>query len=684
MTKDIRPGKSFPLGATVLKNGVNFCIFSQKCEKIDLVLFDDVDAARPSRTIELDPKINKTFYYWHVFVPGIHSGQIYGYRAYGLYEPGKGHYFDHRKLLLDPYTRAVVKGKKYDRQAAIRPGDNFQYAMKSVVIDTTQYNWENDRPPKIPYSDSVIYEMHVGGFTRHPGSGIDEKKRGTFSGLIEKIPYLKTLGITAVELMPVQQFDEQDAPYGMENYWGYSPIAFFAPHRGYCFSTDSAAPVNEFRDMVKALHKAGIEVILDVVFNHTAEGNEKGPTICYRGLANHVYYMLDNKSRYANFSGCGNTLNGNHSIVRRLIRHCLRYWVSELHVDGFRFDLASVMARGEKGELLENPPILWSIDSDPVLAGTKIIAEAWDAAGLYQVGSFIGDRFAEWNGPFRDDIRKFAKGDEKTVIKLAARLNASPDIYGRKNREPNRSINFITCHDGFTLNDLVSYNEKHNEANKENNNDGHSENFSWNCGTEGSTVDLKINKLRLRQMKNMMTLLFISQGTPMILMGDELQRTQHGNNNAYCQNNKISWLNWDDVQNNQDMLRFVKLLIRFTQTHDIFREERFWIPSDKSEEPHITFHGTELFKPDWSDFSHSLAFTLNHPESGNTMHIACNAYWKKLTFQLPPLKKKRSWLKIVDTFADSPFDIQLPKDAPHVTSTAVTLESRSILLLYAK
>ncbi len=684
MTLNIESGKSYPLGATVTGNGVNFSIFSQKSEKIELLLFDHPDASRPSRTIEMGPGLNRTFYYWHVFVPGIGAGQIYGYRAYGPYKPEKGLYFDHEKLLIDPYARAVVKGKNYDRQAAIHPGDNCAHAMKGVVIDTTTYDWENDGPLHIPYADTVIYELHVGGFTRHPSAGLEQNKKGTFAGLIEKIPYLKSLGITAVELMPVQQYDEQDARNGLENYWGYSPIAFFAPHRGYCASTDIAAPVDEFRDMVKALHKAGIEVILDVVFNHTAEGNENGPTFSYRGLANSVYYMLDENAQYTNYSGCGNTLNGNHSIVRRLIRHCLRYWVSELHVDGFRFDLASVMARGEKGELLENPPILWSIDSDPVLAGTKIIAEAWDAAGLYQVGSFIGDRFAEWNGPFRDDIRKFVKGDKSTVTNLAARINASPDIYGKTNREPNRSINFVTCHDGFTLNDLVSYDQKHNKANKEDNKDGHNANYSWNCGVEGPTQDANINRLRLRQMKNILTLLFVSQGTPMILMGDEVRRTQNGNNNAYCQNNEISWLNWHHVKTNQNMLRFVKLLIEFTQTHDIFREERFWIPADKNKEPHITFHGVELFKPDWGDNSHSLAFTLNHPQSGDLMYVASNAYWKQLEFQLPPLNKKGQWLKIVDTWADTPDDIHLPDDATPVNSDHILLNARSTVLIFAQ
>ena len=433
--------------------------------------------------------------------------------------------------------------------------------MKSVVVDPHAYDWEGDTPLRRPASRIIIYEMHVAGFTRHPNSGVSEKNRGTFAGLIEKIPYLQQLGITAVELLPVFQFDIQDAPPGRVNYWGYAPVSFFAPHQGYSSSRHPLAPVNEFRDMVKALHRAGIEIILDVVFNHTAEGDHRGPTLSLRGLENSVYYMLErDRSRYANYSGTGNTLNANHPVVRRMIVDSLRYWVEEMHVDGFRFDLASILDRDQSGNLMPNPPVLWDIESDPVLAGTKLIAEAWDAAGLYQVGSFIGDSWREWNGRFRDDVRSFFRGDDGSVGVVADRLLGSPQIYGHRKREAEESVNFVTCHDGFTLNDLVSYNQKHNEANCENNQDGSNDNRSWNCGVEGPTSDPAIESLRNRQVKNFLTVTLLSLGLPMISMGDEVRRTQQGNNNVYCQENETSWFDWSLFAKHSDVHRFVTML----------------------------------------------------------------------------------------------------------------------------
>ncbi len=727
---DIQPGRSFPLGATLYPDGANFCVLSKNADAMELVLFDDVDAHRPARTIRLDPIINKTFYYWHIFIPGIKAGQLYGYRAYGPYRPDKGLRFDGQKVLLDPYARAVAVGRNYERAAAARPGDNAAHAMKSVVANLYQYDWEGDRPINRPFASTIIYEMHVGGFTRHPNSGIASAKRGTFAGLIEKIPYLKALGITAVQLQPIQQFDEQDAFGNNRNYWGYSPVGFFAPHSGYCSQSDTLAPINEFRDMVKALHRAGIEVILDVVFNHTAEGDRHGPTLSLRGLANRAYYLLDNNgATYANYSGCGNTLNGNQSIVRRLIRECLRYWVAEMHVDGFRFDLASVLSRDEHGQPLENPPILWSIESEPVLAGTKIIAEAWDAGGLYQVGSFIGSRWGELNGRFRDDVRRFLKGDTHTVSSFAARIAASPDIYPQPDRGPNRSINFITSHDGFTLNDLVSYNDKHNEANGEDNRDGTNDNYSWNCGTEGPTDDAAVEALRQQQIKTFLTTLLTAQGTPMLLMGDEVRRTQDGNNNAYCQDNEVSWFDWDLVQTQAGLLRFVRGLIHFIQSHEIFQQNRFWtisdgngtpglaeptatlaplpaqIPSDGNREQdrlwhrdiyhmqpavpeekppaQIVFHGTRLHHPDTSDHSHSLAYELILPKNGEHLHVMLNAYWEPLSFELPPLSASMHWHRLVDTAQPAPDDFCPSPEAPRVTTTTYRVEARSAVILFA-
>lgn len=559
----INPGRSFPLGARVYPEGVNFSVFSKGASGVELLLFGELDAPYPERVIALDPRRHRTYHYWHVFVPGLKAGQVYGYRVMGPRTLEKGARFDPEKVLLDPYGRAVAVPPGYSRELASEPGDNTAQAMRSVVADLSGYDWEGDQPLQRPFAQTIIYELHVGGFTRHPSSGVAPEKRGTFAGLIEKIPYLTDLGITAVELLPIFQFDAQDAPPGLVNYWGYSPVSFFAPHQGYGSRQDPLAVLDEFRDLVKVLHRAGIEVILDVVFNHTAEGNHAGPTFCFRGLANEVYYLLESdRVFYTDYSGCGNTLNANQSVVRRLILDSLRHWVKEMHVDGFRFDLASILSRDEKGHPLENPPVLWDIESEPMLAGTKLIAEAWDAAGLYQVGRFVGDTWKEWNGRFRDDIRAFLKGDPDKLPPLAHRLLASPDLYGHEEREVEQSINFVTCHDGFTLNDLVSYNHKHNEANGEENRDGSDHNLSWNCGVEGPTDDPEVESLRNRQVKNFLALTLLSFGTPMLLMGDEVRRTQQGNNNAYGQDNDISWFDWTMVDKHADVHRFVKEIIR--------------------------------------------------------------------------------------------------------------------------
>jgi glycogen operon protein len=684
MRRDVQSGKSYPLGATVYQDGVNFSIFSKSCYFIELLLFDDADDARPSREIRLDPKIHKTFYYWHVFVPRLKAGQLYGYRIHGPFDPVRGLLFDGKKVLLDPYAKAVILGKNYDRSAGCRPGDNCAYAPKSVVVDPPDYDWESDEPIRNPYSTSVIYELHVRGFTRHASSGLSLEKRGTYAGLMEKIGYLKELGVTAVELMPIQQFDEQDAPQGLWNYWGYSPMAFFSPHSGYSSRTNPLGPVNEFRDMVKTLHKAGIEVIMDVVFNHTAEAGHEGPTISFRGIENTAYYIYNLKQRrYENFSGCGNTVNTNYSIVRRMISECLSYWVEQMHVDGFRFDLASVMVRGEQGEPMEKPPIIWSIESEPVLAGTKIIAEAWDAGGLYQVGSFIGDRFAEWNSQFRDDIRHFIRGDQSTVYRLSNRIMGSPDIYPQPDRETNRSINFLTCHDGFTLNDLVSYDAKHNEPNKENNNDGYDFNISWNCGIEGPTDNPDIESLRLRQIKNFLTILFTSQGTPMLLMGDEIRRTQHGNNNAYCQDNEISWFNWNDTEKHSDLLRFVQGLIRFSRAHSVFHLEHIPRSAVTSTGVRITWHGVHLDEPDFIDDSHSLAFEMMAPIEGEHIFVMLSAFWKPLTFELPLTETGYAWHRVVDTSMGQGEDYCPPGKSPRVEGNRYLLKDRSVAVLVA-
>ena len=677
-------GRSSPLGSTVSPEGINFSVFSKSSTRIELLFFDRVDDSKPSTVIPLDPITNRTYHYWHVFVPGLQLGQMYGYRAFGPFEPDRGMRFDPDKILIDPYGKAVAVPERYSRVSASVPGDNCATAMKSVVVDSSLYDWEGDIPLKRPFAQTVIYEMHVRGFTRHPSSGLPAETRGTYRGLIDKIPYLKDLGVTAVELLPVFQFDEQDAPKGLVNYWGYSPVSFFAPHQGYSSRKDHLGPMDEFRDMVKALHRAGIEIILDVVFNHTAEGNHTGPTLCYRGLENAAYYMLqEDRSRYSDYTGTGNTVNANQPIVRRLIMDSLHYWVEEMHVDGFRFDLASILSRDEAGRPLANPPILWDIESGPALAGTKLIAEAWDAAGLYQVGSFVGDSWREWNGQFRDEVRSFMKGDRGTVTRLARRLLGSPDIYGHQEREPEKSINFVTCHDGFTLNDLVSYNHKHNEANGEGNRDGSENNLSWNCGVEGLTDNPDVERLRNRQVKNFLVLTLLSLGAPLLLMGDEVRRTQRGNNNAYCQDNEISWFDWRELDRHADIYRFTRLLLipRLTT-----RGERRQSLNEILRHGRITWHGVKFNRSDWSDDSHSLSLTAVTIDGRFLFHGMISAYWEPLTFELPPREAwaHEGWHRLLDTSLASPDDIcDGPDQAPLVPDGTYVVQPRSAVVLFA-
>ncbi len=680
-------GRSYPLGAASLPGGVNFSVFSRNATGVELVLFDREDDPRPARVIPIDPAGNRSYHYWHVFVPGLQPGQLYGYRVQGPFDPASGMRFDPAKVLLDPYGRGVVVPKDYSRDAARLEGDNAATAMKSVVADPHAYDWEGDTPLRRPSSRTIIYEMHVRGFTRHPSSAVSESTRGTYAGLIEKIPYLQQLGITAVELLPVFQFDPQDAPPGRVNYWGYAPVSFFAPHQGYSSRQDPLGPINEFRDMVKALHRAGIEVILDVVFNHTAEGDHRGPTLSFRGLDNTAYYILEqDRSRYANYSGTGNTLNANHSIVRRMIVDSLRYWVGEMHVDGFRFDLASILGRDESGKPMPSPPVLWDIESDPALAGTKLIAEAWDAAGLYQVGRFIGDAWKEWNGRFRDDVRSFFRGDEGSVALVADRLLGSPQIYGHKEREAEASVNFVTCHDGFTLNDLVSYTQKHNEANGEDNRDGANDNRSHNWGVEGPTYDPGIERLRNRQVKNFLTVTIFSLGVPMILMGDEVRRTQQGNNNAYCQDNETSWFDWTLLAKHADVHRFVRLLNAQRLLRD---EEPEWQRLSLNQllrKAKKAWHGVKLGQPDWGESSHSLAFSVEAPKEKLLFHVILNAYWEPLDFELPQTgdRSPESWRRWIDTSLDSPDDIVEWQSAPPVPGGTYRAGPRSVVVLFAR
>ncbi len=646
-------GLSYPLGATVEEDGVNFSLYAFGATHVELLFFASADDGEPTHVFKLEPRINSTFYYWHIKVIGAAPGQLYGFRVDGIEGDLSQYRFDPEKLLLDPYARIIVLPRQYSRQKAKLPGNNLAFAPKCMVADPKPYNWEGDKPIIRLFNRTYIYELHVRGFTRDESSGVTPALRGTFAGLIEKIPYLQSLGINAVELLPVQQFDPQDAPQGLTNYWGYSPMGFFAPHGGYCASENPLDWPNEFRDMVKALHKAGIEVIMDVVFNHTSENGNDGPIQCFKGLANSIYYITRPGGEYLNFSGCGNSINANNSVVMRLILDCLRYWVAEMHVDGFRFDLASSLSRDENGNPLQNPPILWAIESDPVLAGTKIIAEAWDAGGLYQMGRFVGYKWAEWNDRFRDDWRMFWRGDYGMVPAIQQRLTGSRDIFGTINRIPIRSVNFITCHDGFTLYDLVSYSQKYNYANGEHNRDGNNQNYSWNCGVEGETQDPDVLRLRKQQAKNFFASLILSQGTPMILMGDEFLRTQKGNNNAYCQDNPISWVDWTACERNADVLRFFRMVIAFAKNRQAFSTERYWEVAPRGSRPYIIWHGTEVSRPDTAWHSRSIVLQIIDPLDQKTYLLILNAFNEDLVFELP---QHVDWMRIIDTSQLSPLD----------------------------
>ena len=683
-------GSSAPLGATLQQGGVNFSIHARQCGRVELCLFDALDDPEPAAVIAFAGEQHCSGSYWHGWLAGLGPGQLYGYRL-----PA-----DPDCLLLDPYALAVAVPPGYCRQRGQwREGDpaeggrGWAAAMKSVVADLSCYDWDGDRPLRRPARETVIYELHVRGFTADASSGVAAQRAGTYGGLIEKIPYLQQLGITAVELLPVFAFDSQAAPAGLSNYWGYQPISVLAPHPGYASGGDPLAPLDEFRDLVKALHRVGIEVILDVVFNHTAEGPlagpAPGPTLSFRGLAPHDYYLLQSDGngglRDLDVTGCGNTFNANNPVVRRLIRHSLRHWVQHMHVDGFRFDLAAVLSRDESGNPEPRPPILLDLDSDPVLAGTKLIAEAWDAAGLYEVGTVVGERWQEWNGRFRDDLRHFLKGDGGSAWAAAQRLIGSPDVYGHRDREAEVSVNFITCHDGFTLADWVSYNAKHNEANGEANRDGSDDNTSWNCGAEGPSQDPQVLALRGRQLRNALALLLLAAGTPMLAMGDEVGRSQRGNNNAYCQDNPTSWFPWGEVERQADLLRFTRELIAFRQRRDVVVDRDNLSLAALLQRCALEWHGVEPFQPDWGPDSHSLALSYTSVEHRFRLHLMVNAWWQPLRFSLPPtgLTDGR-WHRWIDTALPSPDDIVAWSEAPALPEPAYCAQPRSVVVLVVR
>jgi len=654
-------GDAHPIGITVRPDGVNFSMFSQAATGITLLLFERSDAVEPFQAIQFDPFENKTFHFWHVFVRGCRPGIHYAFRVDGPFDPSTGQRFNSNKVLISPYARGISR-RLWNRADAIGPHDNLPSSMRCAIVDPADYDWEGDAPLRRPIHESIIYELHVGGFSRHASAGVTAP--GTFSALVEKIPYLQSLGVTAVELLPVFEFDDSDVAINgrgeaLRNFWGYATIGFFAAHSGYARGAPADPPIDEFRDMVKALHRAGIEVILDVVFNHTDEGNELGPTHSFRGIDNATYYMLDpeNPAVYQNFSGVGNTFNANHPIPQKFIVDCLRFWVDEMHVDGFRFDEGSILSRGEDGTPLRHPPVIWQIELDDGLAGTKMIAEAWDAAGLYQVGHFPGDRWAEWNGRYRDEIRRFVKGEPGLVGCVATRLGGSADIYQARGQTPENSINFVTVHDGFTMNDLVSYTDKHNEANGEGNRDGIIDNWSWNCGIEGPSDDPRIESLRERQIRNLFTILLLSRGVPMILAGDEIRRTQGGNNNAYNQDNATSWIDWAGANVHHDILRFVRQMIAFRKENRVLWQPVFYTGAvNERGVPDISWHGTTLFQPGFGDpDGRALACTVAGHGDDPDLHVMINMFSKPLVFDVP-VNPPRAWYRAIDTAAESPDD----------------------------
>jgi glycogen operon protein len=690
----LRPGRPLPFGATLVPGGVNFSIFSRHATSCALVLFD---RGAPQPKVEIPfPDAFRIGDVFTMVVFGLDYESVeYGFRMDGPWSPFEGHRFDRSKVLLDPYAKAVGGRDRWGQP----PDWNDVYPHRARLVPD-DFHWEQDRPLEIPLSDLVIYEMHVRSFTRHPSAGV--RHPGTFAAIRQKIPYLKELGVNCVELLPIYEFDEfensRPSPLTGEtlmNYWGYSTLGFFAPKAGYAATGRHGMQVDELKQLVQELHASGIEVMLDVVFNHTAEGNERGPTIHFRGLDNKAYYMLAPGGHYFNFSGTGNTMNCNHPVVRAMVLDCLRYWASEYHIDGFRFDLAAILGRDQSGAPLANPPLLESLAYDPILAKCKLVAEAWDAGGLYQVGSFPAfGRWAEWNGKYRDHLRQFVKGEGGLARQVAARIEGSPDLYAGQDRGTTASINFITCHDGFTLMDLVSYDGKHNEANGEDNRDGSNDNYSWNCGAEGPTADAGINALRRRQMKNAVALLMTSQGVPMILMGDEVGRTQRGNNNAYCLDGEINWMDWRLLEENAELFRFFRLCIAFRKAHPVLRNDDHLQGRDLvgSGYPDVSWHGVKAWRPDWSDSCRTVAFMLDGAHAArrgqgrdDDVYVAANVHWEAHDFELPQPAGGRAWHVFANTGAAHPHDVWELGSEPRLENQGrLLMGPRSVAILVSR
>lgn len=706
-------GKPRPFGATVLPGGVNFCVFSKNATKITLELYEGEKDTEPASCVEFDPAVNKTGDVWHAFVPDLKAGALYLYRVEGPFEPDMGHRFDGRQRLFDPYAKCFTNDSVFaslpDNYAApqdkidlkLYPPPDLASFPKCVVIDDDDFDWQGDRCINRRFSETIIYEVHLKGFTAGKGAGVSCP--GTYLGFIEKIPYLKALGITAVELLPVFEFDENEnrntnprTGERLKNYWGYSTIGFFAPKASYASDTRPGGAVNEFKELVRELHKAGIGVILDVVYNHTAEGNEHGVTLNFRGFENSVYYLLPKKDKrhYMNYSGCGNTFNCNHPVVRRFILDSLEHWVLNYHIDGFRFDLASILTRDQDGLLSRASLLPAAISEDPILAYTKIIAEPWDAGGGYLLGGFPGGRWAEWNDRFRDDIRRFWRGDDHIASSAATRMCGSSDLFSISGRKPSHSINYVCCHDGFTLNDLVSYNQKHNDENGEGNRDGSDANWSQNNGFEGPTRNPLIERTRNRLARNYILTLLLSQGTPMILGGDEFRRGQMGNNNAYCQDNELSWFDWSACKKNSLLVSFTKRAIEFRKEHTSFRRMEFFTGAMEGQEADIQWYDADGQYPDWSKISSYISFRLFTSREGDyDFFIAANADRKDALIVLPVIDDTmpdgsldgRQWFRVADTSIEDDTALLRVEDAePLISQDRYVLPAKSMLVLVAK
>lgn len=693
---DIQAGNPLPIGGAHQQgDGVNFVLFSRHATRVRLELYQNAYDSCPSKIIDLDPARHRTGDVWHVWLRGVPVGQFYGYRVEGPYLPEQGHRFNPQKLLLDPYARAIAGVEDWDFLAARGYDSSSPLADLSIstvndaattpkcIFTDDHFDWETDAPPKHSASDTVIYETHVRGFSIHPSSEVAHP--GTFIGLTEKIPYLRDLGVTAVELMPVTEFNEHElnrinpvTKEKLRNYWGYNPVAFFAPKQTYSGAAPNRRQTLEFREMVKAFHRTGIEVILDIVLNHTAEGDETGPTISLRGIENSIFYMLQENGRryYKDFTGVGNTLNANHPVVRELVKNVLRYWVMHMHVDGFRFDLASVLGRDEHGNILRNAPLLEDIAEDPILRDIKIIAEAWDAGGAYQVGSFSTHRWTEWNGRFRDDVRRFWIGDAGMMGALANRICGSSDLYRESGKGPASSLNFITSHDGFTLNDLVSYQQKHNHENGENNRDGSDANYSDNCGVEGPSDDPAVEGMRKRLIKSFLLTLFVSRGVPMLLGGDEFRRTQKGNNNAYCQDNEVSWFDWGFLQKHKEIHRFTRGMIAFRRAHPILRREVFYTEAD------IKWFAPNGGAPGWTDERQKSFACLILGQAEPDLFLMFNADTRSIDFAIPSSPAGKIWRLAVDTSRSAPDDLFEPGKEPSLQGqVSFRVEPRSSVIL---